>query len=83
MPLMFLVRVLVIVLLGLLVLPALLVLLAFLAVPALLVFHVFFFFERGRLSVLLRFPCSSFPSPSNLSYPKSQSMRANHHICMI
>ena len=38
---MFLVRVLVIVLLGLLVLPALLVLLAFLAAPALLVFHVF------------------------------------------
>ena len=41
MALMFPVRVLVIVLLGLLVLPALLVLLAFLAVSALLVLHVF------------------------------------------
>ena len=43
----------------------------------------FFSFERGRLSVLLLFPGSSFPSSSNLSYPKSQSMRLSHHLCVI
>ena len=60
MSLMFLVRVLVIVLLGLLVLPALLVLLAFLAVSALLVLHVFSPSSAGACLCSCAFPVLLF-----------------------